>query len=152
MAVVNELISVEAFVKAQFPSSTYKQKAPLKPASDTFIVQLMGDNRSTETGYHTRVERMYQIVYVNSSLPEVLAKMDALSYAAMDGTLIPINASSRFIRVGAFSYSQPFETENDLYAVIGIMQTEIREVRTRDNAPLIGVVDAVLNVKIETGE
>lgn len=148
MRVVNDLISVEAFVKAQFSaSSTFKQWSPESPESDTFVIQQISDRRETETNYHTRVERTYQIVYVNAELPEVLTKMDALSYAAMDGTLIPINASARFIRVEAFSYSQPFQTENDLFACIGVMSTEVREARTQDTSPFIGVVNATLETE-----
>ncbi|MCQ4363059.1 hypothetical protein KQR54_18340 [Mycobacterium gordonae] len=139
MTIVNDIISVEAFVKAHYPSPayTYKQTAPLKPEAATFIIGLLDDARSTETGYHTRVDRTYQVAYVGDSVADVMAKMDELSYAFMDNTLIPVNGSARYIRVESFSYSAPFQTENDKWAAIGVMPTQIREARTQGTAPLI---------------
>lgn len=151
MTVVNDLISVENFVKARYPAPahTYKQVPPKRPDPKTFTVRLLDDGRVTETGYHTRVDRAYQIVYIDTGPAEVLTVMDDLSRVFMDGTVIPINASARFIRVGAFSFSAPFQTENDQYAVIGVMRTEIREARTQDNSPLIGEIHLRINTEGE---
>jgi len=70
--------------------------------------------------------------------------MDTLSRAIYQTEQIPINASTRVIRVGAFSYSAPFETENDIYASIAVMETQVRELRTQTVAPLIGEVNAII--------
>ena len=144
MTVINDIIAVEAFVKAKYPTPahTYKQTPPLSPDPKTFVVRIIDAGRTTETRYHTRADRTYQIVYYSDKVADVLAKMDELSFAFMDVLVIPVSASSRNIRVGAFSYSEPFETENDLLASIGILTTEVREARTQPQWPIIGKVNA----------
>ncbi|MEV5028503.1 hypothetical protein [Paenibacillus sp. LPE1-1-1.1] len=146
--VVNELQSVETFIRGLYPSTTYKQTVPKKPAADTFVIRLLTDGRANETHTSIRVERTYQIVYYGSAPSDVLTKMDTLSRAIYQTEQIPINASARFIRVGAFSYSAPFQTEGDLYACIGVMETHVREERTQVASPLIGEVRTEINTQI----
>ncbi|OME86922.1 hypothetical protein BK120_08340 [Paenibacillus sp. FSL A5-0031] len=142
--VVNELQSVEAFVRGLFPSTTYKQTVPKNPVADTFVIRLLTDGRANETHTSIRVDRTYQIVYYGATPADVLTKMDTLSRAIYQTERIPINASSRFIRVGAFSFSAPFQTDGDLYACIGVMETQVREERTQVAAPLIGEVSTII--------
>lgn len=134
MTIVNELESVERFVKTQFPAASTVLQTPLKgPAADEFLIRFLNETRQSETRYHTRADREYQIVYYGASAPDVLDRMDALSDALYRYQLIPINGSLRYIRVGSFSISQPFETEGkQLFACIGVLQTEIREARTQE--------------------
>lgn len=146
--VVNELQLVESFIRGLYPSTTYKQTVPKKPTADTFVIRLLADGRTNETHVSIRVERTYQVVYYGTTPADVLTKMDALSRAIYQTEQIPINASTRVIRVGAFSYSAPFETENDLYASIGVMETQVREVRTQEASPLIGEVRTTINTQI----
>ena len=143
MTIISDIVAIEAFVKAKYPAPahTYKQTPPLKPEPKTFVVRVIDDGRTTETRYHTRVDRTYQIVYYSDKVADVLTKMDALSFAFMDALIVPVSGSTRNIRVGTFSYSEPFETENDLFASIGVLTTEVREARTRPQWPLIGKVN-----------
>lgn len=130
MAIVNDLISVENFVKGAFPSAkTEKQTVPKHPSADTFVIRFQNDSRELETAGHYRIDREYQIVYIGASAPGVLSKMDALSKTLYQRKVIPINGSLRYIRVESFSFSQPFTTDNDLTACIGVLATEIREAR-----------------------
>jgi hypothetical protein len=140
------MISVENFVKALYPSPahTYKQVMPLMPEGPTFCIRLLTDSRDTETTYHMLVERDFNVIYAGSTPADVMTKMDALSNAFMDGTVIAINASARYIRVEAFSYSAPFETENDKFAAIGVLQTSIREARTQTVSPFIAEVNTTI--------
>lgn len=131
MALVNELISVENFVKAKFPTAhTEKQTPPKQPTANTFVIRYLDGRLTSETAYHFRTDREYQIVYYGADAADVLTKMDALSTALYQVKLIPINGSLRYIRVETFAFSQPFQTDNDkLFACIGVLSTQVREAR-----------------------
>lgn len=138
MALVNDLLSIEDFVKAQFPTAhTEKQTVPLKPAPNTFVIRYLGESREVETAAHYRIDREYDVVYLGATAADVLTQMDALGRALYQTKLIPIKDSLRYIRVESFSTSQPFETENDLFACIAVLQTEIREARDQAEYDLI---------------
>ncbi|MGG4142965.1 hypothetical protein ABEW34_07515 [Paenibacillus algorifonticola] len=149
MGVVNELESIEAFVKATFPDAlTEKQVVPRQPYSGLFVIRLINDGRATETYQHYRADRDYQIIYFGAQIADVLTKMDVLSSVLYDRNLIPINASSRYLRVGAFSFAQPFETDGDLFASIGVLRAQVRERRTQTDVPLIGEVRTKITTNI----
>ena len=59
--VVNELQSVETFIRGLYPSTTYKQTVPKKPIADTFVIRLLTDSRVNETHTSIRVDRTYPI-------------------------------------------------------------------------------------------
>lgn len=148
MALINDLVSVENFVKSVSPTSiTEKQTVPLKPAANTFVIRFQNDSRELETAYHYRIDREYQIVYLGANPADVLTKMDALSKALYQTKLIPINGSMRYIHVESFSISQPFQTDNDLYAVIGVLATEIREARDQATYEKIAQVYTQLTIR-----
>lgn len=130
MTLINDIISVENFVKAKFPTAlTEKQTPPKQPPPGLFVIRLQNDRRESETRLHFRTDRDYQIVYYAKTAPDVLAKMDALSTALYQTQLIPISGSLRYIRVESFTFSQPFLTQNDLYAGIGVLSTQVRQAR-----------------------
>ncbi|NHN31131.1 hypothetical protein [Paenibacillus agricola] len=132
MTLVNELGSVEAFVKALFPSVvTVKQTVPLQPVAGTFVIRFQNGSTESETAHHFRNSRDYQLVYFGTSAADVLAKMDAVSSALYQTLLIPISGSLRYIRVDQFSMSAPFKTDNDVHAIIGVLSTEVRQARTQ---------------------
>jgi hypothetical protein len=131
VSIVNEVNSVGAFVKALFPTvDVVKQTVPTAPKANTFVVRVLHDQRSTETLSSMLVERDYQIVYFGSDTIDVLTKMDDLSRKVMNGTImIPITGSLRYIRVEGFNFSQPFKTEGNVDACLGVLQTQVREAR-----------------------
>lgn len=132
MTLVNELASVEAFVRAKLPTvATVKQTVPLKPEPGTFVIRFQNGSTESETAAHFRHDRDYQFVYFGTSAADVLTKMDTVAGALYQTLLIPINGSLRYIRVDQFSMSAPFKTENDVHAVIGVLSTEVREARTQ---------------------
>lgn len=138
MSLINELESVEAFVKTVHPTSaTEKQTVPRKPHPDLFVIRFQNDDRTSETAYHYRIDREYQIVYIGDSEADVITKMDALSTALYQRQLILINGSLRNLCVESFSFSQPFRTENELVACIGVLAVEVREARNQSEDPLI---------------
>lgn len=130
MAVVDELQSVVDFIKAMFPTANViKQNPPSTPTPNTFVARLLSSDTDSETLYHMRRSRDYQIVCYGSHPSDVLAKMDAIERKTINDIVIPIKGSLRYISVGGFSFSMPFKTESGVDAVIGILQTEVREAR-----------------------
>jgi hypothetical protein len=98
------LESVEDFVKTVHPTAlTEKQNVPRKPPANLFVVRFQNDDRTSETGYHYRIDREYQIVYFGADEADVLTKMDSLSTALYQRQLIPINGSLRNLCVESCS-------------------------------------------------
>ncbi|WP_433943608.1 hypothetical protein [Paenibacillus sp. SN-8-1] len=135
MSVVTDMGAIEAFIKTQFPAATTgKQVVPKQPPANSFYVRMLDEDRETETRYHYRVDRAYQIVHVASRPDTVLANMDALGRALYQTELIGS------IRINSFSVSQPAETDNALYVIIGVLDTSVRESRDQPVWPKINNV------------
>ncbi|MEW9697945.1 hypothetical protein [Paenibacillus sp. SI8] len=133
MSLINDIQSVELFVKSVHPTAIIeKQTAPLKPTANTFVIRFLSDSTESETRFHTRTDREYQFLCYGQSAQEVLAKMDMLRKALYQTLLIPIKDSLRYIRVESFSLSQPLKTDNELFAMVGVLSTQIREARTQE--------------------
>lgn len=133
ISLVNHLISIERFVSAKFPTATTdKQTVPKKPVTNSFVIRLVSGSAESETAAHIRKDRDFQIVYFATEAAEVLATMDALSDEFYQHNVIPIKDSLRYIRAESFSFSQPFETDNKLFACIGILTTTVRESRDQE--------------------
>jgi hypothetical protein len=129
-----------------FPTATTeKQLVPKKPASNSFVIRVIGESPESETAYHVRKDRDYQIIYFHEEAESVLNVMGQLSDAIFQRNVIPIKDSLRYIRAESFSFSQPFETENELIACIGIMQTRVREAPAQETAPLINEINVAIN-------
>ncbi|WP_054955047.1 hypothetical protein [Paenibacillus dakarensis] len=135
MSVINDMVAIEAYIKALFPTATTgKQDVPAQPPVNSFYVRMIDEDRETETRYHYRVDRAYQIVHVDKRPDTVLANMDALSTAIYQSELIG------HIRVNAFSISQPAKTDNGLFVIIGVLDTSVREARVQAQYPKINNV------------
>ena len=133
MTLKNEVESVGTFVKSVVPGASLKYDVPTQPTKDNVVVRIQGTESESETGYHYRTDRTYQIVVYGEDALDVQTKMDALRRKCMDGKMaIPINGSLRYIRIGSFSFSAPIRTEGGLFACIGVMPTEVREARTQE--------------------
>jgi hypothetical protein len=134
VSIVNEINSVAAFVKSLFPTvDVVKQTVPTAPKPNTFVVRVLHDQRSTDTMSTMLVERDYQVVYFGTDAVDVLTKLDDFSRKAMnDKIVIPIANSLRYIRVEGFNFSQPFKTEGNVDACLGVLQTQVREARDQE--------------------
>lgn len=129
------MVAIETYIKALFPTATTgKQDVPAQPPANSFYVRLLDEDRETETRYHFRIDRVYQIVHIAQRPDTVLANMDALSTAIYQKELIGS------IRINAFSISQPAKTENGLFAIIGLLDTSVRQARVQTNYPKINNV------------
>ncbi|CAM2951592.1 hypothetical protein PASE110613_09110 [Paenibacillus sediminis] len=135
MALNDEIIAIESFVKAQFPDATTgKQTIPAVPKANSFYVRFLSEERENETRYHYRIDREYQIVYFAQWPEQVMPKMDALGRALYQADSID------YIRIESFSFSQPVKTDNDLFVSIGILATSTRESRDQTAYPKINNV------------
>lgn len=130
MTLVNDLVSIENFVKTVHPTAhTEKQTVPLLPVANTFVIRFQDERRESETAYHYRIDREYQIVYLGANAPDVLTKIDVLGRAIYQARVLPISGSLRYLSVESFSFGQPFQTDNNLHAGIAVLTTEVREAR-----------------------
>ncbi|MEK4360808.1 hypothetical protein NYE48_27765 [Paenibacillus sp. FSL M7-1455] len=137
MSVVDDMVTIETYIKTLFPAAiTGKQKIPLKPPPNSFYVVVDDENRVTETRYHFRNDRVYQIVHFAERPDTALANMSAFGDAVLQTELI------KYIRVNDWSTTQPFETEDaDLYAIIGVLDTSVRQARIQKAYPKINNVN-----------
>ncbi|KKO54506.1 hypothetical protein [Paenibacillus sp. DMB20] len=136
MSVINDIVAIEAYIKALFPTATTgKQDVPAQPPPNSYYVRMIDEDRETETRYHYRVDRAYQIVHVDKRPDTVLANMDKLSTAVYQTELIGP------IRINAFSISPPAKTENGLFVIIGVLDTSVREARIQPEYPKINHVN-----------
>ena len=130
--IVTELVTVENFIKSLYPSSVYKQEIPLRPDPDTFSVRAFSSSHINETGYHYRIDRTYQIMYIAENHPQLLSRIDSLGRALYGVLVIPIEGSdNRYLRVMGYNTTAPFETENDLYGQIAVLDCAVREARSQ---------------------
>jgi len=137
LSVIDDMVTIEAHIKTLFPAAiTGKQKIPLKPPANSFYVVVDDEDRVTETRYHFRIDRVYQIVHFAERPDTALANMSALGDAILQTELI------KHIRVNDWSATQPFETEDaDLYAIIGVLDTSVRQSRIQKAYPKINNVN-----------
>lgn len=152
MSLMNELASVGTFVKSVVPGAQLKYEVPSLPTKDTLVVRVNTSDSESETRYHYRVDRAYQIVVYGVDSPSVLAKVDAIERKISDGTtLIPIAGSLRYIRTEGFGFGAPFRTESGSWACVGVLQTEVREARTQEQYDKIMHVYPRYELRIPVG-
>lgn len=124
-------------------SRVWMQTMPAKYTAGELSIRYQGGNTASETGYHYRLDREYQLVYFGTSERDCIIKGSALERKFNSKHVIQLKGSERNIRVGPFSMSQPFKTEGgEVFAIIGMLQAELREARdfTAEEAPKMGEV------------
>jgi hypothetical protein len=146
MSISNELESVVLFIQNIFPTATFeRQNIPDDVSPNLFVVSFHNEIRTTETRFHTKLEREWQFAYFGESTLDVLDQMDKLSKTLLDARIvIPIKDSLRYIRINTFAISEPFQTENKIDAIMGVLVTETREARSQDTFDKIMSVSTVI--------
>lgn len=122
-------------------SRVWMQTMPAKYTAGELSIRYQGGNTASETGYHYRLDREYQLVYFGTSERDCIIKGSALERKFNSKHVIQLKGSERYIRVGPFSLSQPFKTEGgEVFAIIGMLQAEVREARdfTVQEVPKMG--------------
>lgn len=153
MALMNDLTSVGSFVKSVLPPTTQlKYDVPTQPTKDNVVVRMLTTDTESETRYHYRTDRAYQIVIYGADSPTVLERMEAISRKVNDRTtLIPIEGTLRYIRTDGFGYGAAFRTESGPWACVGVLQTEVREARTQEQYEKIMHVYPRYEMRIPVG-
>lgn len=152
MTVQNELESVGAFVKAVVSGAALKYEVPSQATKDTLVVRIQTNDYESETRYHYRIDRTYQIITYGADSPSVIAKMDAIARKINDKTtMIPIAGTLRYIRTDNFGYGAALRTESGLWACVGVLRTEVREARTQEQYDKIMHVYPRYELRIPVG-
>lgn len=152
MSAQSELASVGAFVKTVVSGAALKYEVPSQATKDTLVVRIQTNDYESETRYHYRIDRTYQIITYGADSPSVTAKMDAIARKVNDKTtMIPTVSSLRYIRANGFGYGAAMRTESGLWACVGVLQTEVREARTQEQYEKIMHVYPRYELRIPVG-
>jgi hypothetical protein len=146
-SIINEVESVGAFVAPVFPGAkVWYQNVPIEPVANELVVRYLSSDNTTETGYHYRLNRDYQIVYFAQNEFACLQKFEALERRINDTLVIPLKNSERYLRLESFSFSQPFKTEaGTVTAILGVLSVHVREARTQETSEKINNVNSTIN-------
>ena len=130
-----EIQSRRDFVAPELTGVTFQ----LQNMSETYKANVMSiefgaSSPTSETAYHYRLNRTYQLVYFGTSKLDCVTKMQAIERKINDKQDIEIGSTGRYLRVASFSLSNAFKTETTgVYAVIGMLEAKVREPRTQEN-------------------
>ena len=139
----NEVQSIRDYVGPVLAGVKFHlQSMPTTYAANELSIRFAGSSTASETGYHYRLDRIYQLVYFGASELDCLAKMQTLEQKFNNDQLIPLKGSERHMRLEPFSISAPFKTESNIYAIIGMLNASLREARTQEVYP------PIINVEI----
>lgn len=133
MSLIQEMLSVEAFLKTKFPeAATLLYEAPSTAPANSFSIVLLNDLRTSETHLHIRTEREYQLRYTGASAEEALETMDKLSSYMYQTPFIPVQGLPRFIRIASYAFTAAALNESGQYTCTGSLRTEGRVARTQE--------------------
>lgn len=145
-SIVNEIETLAEYIEPLFVgASVHYQQIPIDPKPNTIVVRYLLTDNESETGYHYRLDRHFQIVYYAQNDFACLQKYEQLERIINDKLAIQLKGSDRYLRLDSFSFSQPFKTEGGQTAIIGILQAHVREPRTQPTALKIQQVNATIN-------
>jgi len=127
----------------------WKQYLPPKYTANELSIRYLGDTSTAETSYHLRLDREYQFIYFGTSELDCIQKIALIQRKLKSKDAIQMKGSPRYMRIGSFSMSQPFMTEGStVYAVIGVLQAQVREARDFVDAPKMANVTADIITEI----
>ncbi|MBA9027519.1 hypothetical protein [Peribacillus huizhouensis] len=149
----NEIQSLRDFVAPMMPTVAFKlQFMPTEFRAEDLIIQYKGGVSETETGYHYRHDRTYQFVYIGISELDCLTKAQPLERLFNNEMVIPLKGTTRYLRIESFSLSEPFKTESGVFAIIGMLEVNLREARGQITYPKVehvGVTTPQLTIEIK---
>lgn len=130
----------------------YKQDLPKTYVANTLGIRWQGDISRSETAYHYRIDRRYQVLYFASSEVKCLQTAPKLTQPIEQNIKIKLRGSDAYMTLGSLSLSSPFKTETDgVYALIGILPVSIREARQFEQVPKMRVIAAEITPKNSEG-
>lgn len=145
-SIANEIESIYEYIAPVMGGSReWFQNVPTTPKADEYVIRYLLSEQTAETAAHYRLNRDYQIIYFAANEFACLTKGDVIARQLNNTDVIPLKGSDRYMRVGSFSFLQPFKTESGMYAIIGILQLELREARPQAVVQKINDVNADIN-------
>lgn len=146
-SLIKEVESIAAYIESLFPTADiHYQQVPIEPAADTLVIRYIDTQSTSESGFHYRLDRTFQIVYFAKNDFVCMQQTESLESKLNSGLVIPILGSDRFLRLESFNLSQPFKTESGtVSAIIGVLSANLREAREQPKYPKIMNVDATVN-------
>lgn len=130
----------------------YKQDLPKTYVANTLGIRWQGDVSKSETAYHYRIDRLYQIIYFATSEVKCLQTAPKLTQPIEQNIKTKLRGSDAYMTLGSLSLSAPFKTETDgVYAIIGILPVSIREARQFEQVPKMRVIDAEITPRNSEG-
>lgn len=143
MSLQKEVEAVGTLIKDVVPDVEVRYEVPTTPTHDTLVVRFQASSTESETRYHYRDDRTFQIVVYGEDTLDCITKMDIIDSAVMGGDLtINVGDSPNSLRIESFAYSDTFRTESGLFGSIGMLEAIIRKARTQPHYDKIGVVNA----------
>jgi hypothetical protein len=132
-SIINEVESIGEFVESLFPTANFHyQDVPADPEANDIVIRALPSEGVSETGYHYRLDRTFQVIVFGRNSFASLQQSEQLEKHFNDTLVLPIKGSDRFLRLESFNLSQPFKTESGtVSAVIGVLSAHLREARTQ---------------------
>lgn len=146
-----EIQSIRDFIAPELPGAAFKlQVMPDTYKAGELAIELVVSKAVTETAASYRIDQTYQLVYFGTSKLDCLTKMQAVERKMNDIQMITLGDTARYMRIGSFSLSQSFKTDTaGVYAVIGMLEAEVRESRTQETYEPINNLEADTTVITE---
>ncbi|QIG62527.1 hypothetical protein [Sporosarcina phage Lietuvens] len=118
---------------------------PDKYTAGELSIRYQGDDVTSETGYHYRLDREYQFVFFGTSERDVISYASKVQRRLNSVFKLKIGTAdeSGYMTLGSFSCSQPFKAEDNvsIYGIIGVLQAEVREARYFTQSPKISGIE-----------
>lgn len=140
--IVKEIDSLAEYVKNLNFARIHKQAIPSKYKHNELSIRFIDGESTSETGYHYRLDREYQFVYFGESEKSCIEIASKLERKFNDVEVLRLLDSTRHLRIGSFSMSPTFRTENkEVFAFIGVLKANVRQARTFEEAPKMEVIE-----------
>jgi hypothetical protein len=146
-SIVNEVESISAFIEPLLTGEVvYYQQMPIEPKANDLSIRYIDGGSETETAYHYRLDRNYQIVYFADKEIDCMQGITKLEQKFNNEIVIPLKNSTRYLRVDSFSFSRPFKTEGGkVFAIMGLLSVNLREARSQKPVSKINYVTTRVN-------
>lgn len=130
----------------------YKQTLPTQYVANTIGIRWQGDSSESETAYHYRIDRLYQIIYFASSEIKCIQTIPALQKALNQHIKAALRGSGGYITLEPLAMSAPFKTDTDgVYAVVGVLPVSVRVPREFAEVSKIGGLGVTVDAKASDG-
>ncbi|MBU5211071.1 hypothetical protein MHI39_20185 [Heyndrickxia sp. FSL K6-6286] len=149
---VNELESISDYVQTVLTDVKVINYLPKTYKPKEVTIRFLSSDPVNESQFYYRLDHSIQIVYFDVNELGCISKMNHLERKFNDDLVIPLKGTNetRYLRIGSFSLSQPFESDSGMFACIGVLDVTIREPRTQPQYDKIGEIVTEITTDDET--